>query len=54
MTAAVALMGCAAVRAQIAYLRCLDGPLVSKLSVDGAVRLDLAALARFVITEVSP
>lgn len=54
MTAAVVLMACAAVRAQIAYLRCLDGPLVSKLYVNGAVRLGLMALACFVITEVSP
>jgi hypothetical protein len=47
-------MACAAVRAQTAYLRRLDGPLVSKLYVNSAIRLGLMALACFVVAKVLP
>jgi hypothetical protein len=47
-------MACAAVRAQIAYRRRQDGPLVFELYVNSAIRLGLMALACFVVAKMLP
>jgi hypothetical protein len=52
VTAAIAFMACAAVRAQIAYRRRLDGPLVARLYVNSAIRLGLMAIACFVVAKM--
>jgi hypothetical protein len=47
-------MACAAVRAEIAYRRRLDEPLVSNLYVSSAIRLGLMALASFIVARMLP
>jgi hypothetical protein len=54
VSAAIILMACAAIRAQIAYRRRLGGPLVAKLYVNSAIRLGLMALACFVVAKTLP
>jgi hypothetical protein len=52
--AAIAFMACAAVRAQVAYQRRWDGPLVVRLYVNSTIRLSLMALACFVVAKMLP
>lgn len=52
MSAALILMACAAVRAQTAYLRRHDDPLVSAPFVNSAIRLGVAGAACFVIAKM--
>jgi hypothetical protein len=47
-------MACAAVRAQVAYHRRWDGPLVVRLYVNSTIRLSLMALACFVVAKMLP
>lgn len=54
MTAAIAFIACAAVRAQIAYRHRSDGPLVARLYVNSAIRLGLMALVCFVVAKMLP
>ncbi|MGU3662118.1 hypothetical protein [Methylobacterium fujisawaense] len=54
MIAAVVFMACAAIRAQTAYLRRLDGPLVAEPYTNSAIRLGTAAAVCFVVAKVLP
>jgi hypothetical protein len=54
VTAAIAFIACAAVRAQIAYRHRSDGPLVARLYVNSAIRLGLMALVCFVVAKMLP
>jgi hypothetical protein len=54
VTAAIVLMTCAAVRAQTAYLHRLDGPLVTRVYTNSAIRLGLIGTVCFVASKVLP
>lgn len=54
MIAAVVLMAYAAVRAQTAYLRRLDGPLVAGLYASSAIRLGLIGAVCFIASKMLP
>lgn len=54
MIAAVILMACAAVRAQTAYLRRLDRPLVAGPYASSAIRLGLIGALCFVTSKMLP
>ncbi len=48
MIAALGFMVCAAMRAQMAYLRRLNGPLATGVYTNSAIRLGLAGMVCFV------
>jgi hypothetical protein len=51
---AVAFMACAAVRAQSAYRKRMEGPLASMPYANSAIRLGLMALVSFVVARMLP